>query len=394
MAAERAPEPTMDEILASIKRIIADEDRGARETEGRGSGSSHDQFSSDAGRDPFSSGAGRDPFLSSASMGTGHEQGDEQLITDIARALNNPADPSDTGDDDILDLTRIMTDETVPAASPDVDPAPASASDDGAFELGSPLRDDTPSAAAPAEPDPIATDAVFEEDDVFALNTPALDTPMYEPQADPAGDLSAKEITEAFSALDETAEAKPQDAPVEDFQRNDPWALKSAVEEDAEVLDFGRKEPVFAEAIPPAAAETPKPFFWAEQDGEAAEQISDQAEAPADNVEEAKPDDSVLIFPTPETEPETAPAEAEEPENASPAEKVPDVIAIPPMAKGSALPAEAAEADVAGSGQKSLEDSVKEMLRPMLREWLDENMPRILESALRDELQAGRLPKE
>jgi cell pole-organizing protein PopZ len=33
-----------------------------------------------------------------------------------------------------------------------------------------------------------------------------------------------------------------------------------------------------------------------------------------------------------------------------------------------------------------LEDSVKDMLRPMLRKWLDENMARVLTSALKDEL--------
>ena len=29
-------------------------------------------------------------------------------------------------------------------------------------------------------------------------------------------------------------------------------------------------------------------------------------------------------------------------------------------------------------GAKTLEDSIKDMLRPMLRQWLDENMPRIV----------------
>ena len=37
-------------------------------------------------------------------------------------------------------------------------------------------------------------------------------------------------------------------------------------------------------------------------------------------------------------------------------------------------------------GAKSLEDSVKEMLRPMLKEWLEENMPRVLDATLREEL--------
>jgi cell pole-organizing protein PopZ len=35
---------------------------------------------------------------------------------------------------------------------------------------------------------------------------------------------------------------------------------------------------------------------------------------------------------------------------------------------------------------KTLEDSIKDMLRPMLRQWLDENMARVLTAALKDEL--------
>ncbi len=38
------------------------------------------------------------------------------------------------------------------------------------------------------------------------------------------------------------------------------------------------------------------------------------------------------------------------------------------------------------AAHKTLEDSVKDMLRPMLRQWLDENMPRVLTAALKDEL--------
>ena len=39
------------------------------------------------------------------------------------------------------------------------------------------------------------------------------------------------------------------------------------------------------------------------------------------------------------------------------------------------------------AGGKTLEDSVKEMLRPMLQKWLDENMSRVLTQALREELE-------
>lgn len=38
---------------------------------------------------------------------------------------------------------------------------------------------------------------------------------------------------------------------------------------------------------------------------------------------------------------------------------------------------------------RTLEDTVAELLRPMLRDWLDSNMPRIVEKALRVELSAS-----
>ena len=46
------------------------------------------------------------------------------------------------------------------------------------------------------------------------------------------------------------------------------------------------------------------------------------------------------------------------------------------------------------SGGRTLEDSVREMLRPMMLQWLDENMPRILENAIREEIAVrGLVPK-
>ena len=37
-------------------------------------------------------------------------------------------------------------------------------------------------------------------------------------------------------------------------------------------------------------------------------------------------------------------------------------------------------------GSRSMEDTVAELLRPMLRNWLAENMPKIVERALRKEI--------
>jgi hypothetical protein len=46
------------------------------------------------------------------------------------------------------------------------------------------------------------------------------------------------------------------------------------------------------------------------------------------------------------------------------------------------------------STPRTLEDTVREMLRPLLVQWLNENMPRIMNEALRDELAAaGLMPR-
>gem|GEM_PF-3886155 len=39
-----------------------------------------------------------------------------------------------------------------------------------------------------------------------------------------------------------------------------------------------------------------------------------------------------------------------------------------------------------GEGGRTLEETVADLLRPMLRQWLDANMPRIVEKALKTEL--------
>lgn len=66
----------------------------------------------------------------------------------------------------------------------------------------------------------------------------------------------------------------------------------------------------------------------------------------------------------------------------------------PPGAAPHAPPADpeasAAAAFGAATAAKSLEESVKELLRPMLVEWLDKNMPRLVEAAMREQMDAGR----
>lgn len=79
-----------------------------------------------------------------------------------------------------------------------------------------------------------------------------------------------------------------------------------------------------------------------------------------------------------EDNPQAALTQIEAAENHQAAE--PDVT--PPQPAASSAPQ-------ATLGGKTLEDSVKELLRPMLQEWLDKNMPRLVEAAMREEVAAS-----
>ncbi len=85
-----------------------------------------------------------------------------------------------------------------------------------------------------------------------------------------------------------------------------------------------------------------------------------------------------------------APAERK---TAAPAQVRP--VAVQPVATAVAVQpvvSVAAVQPAAPSGGRTLEDAVRDMLRPLLAQWLNENMPRILESAIREEMAARGLP--
>lgn len=65
------------------------------------------------------------------------------------------------------------------------------------------------------------------------------------------------------------------------------------------------------------------------------------------------------------------------------------VRAIAAEAISAALPATAGDVQIVTAAVRSVDDLIADLLRPMLRQWLDQNMPRILEKALRIELAQG-----
>src|SRR5690349_18783032 len=80
---ERAPEPTMEEILASIRRIISDDESSTAKQQRTPSASQPDEEG-----------------LEGAAEG----EADDKIINDIARVLSGSASAAEE-EEDILDLT-------------------------------------------------------------------------------------------------------------------------------------------------------------------------------------------------------------------------------------------------------------------------------------------------
>jgi uncharacterized protein len=305
---ERAPEPTMEEILASIRRIISDDEAKAAESP------------------PASP-----PEAKAAEVDA---DADTKIIDDIARVLSGAAPAeSVSDDDDILDLTKELS------------------------ELQS-VADET--AALPELAYPAAAPTQVTETIILA------ETEIAEPEA---------RATEPVIAMPPPAE--------------EPSALDLAI---AELR--AREQARMAQVREPVFQPSPEPLF----------------EAGPEAFDDGEPE---LVLTNSETETVTAalyePEFVEEPSAPAPSLE-PEVPAWPSFANApepepepvKAPESESSSNHINGNGShgmrtthysefginanRSLEDSVKEMLRPLLREWLDEHMSRVLEAALRDEL--------
>src|SRR5215468_9756753 len=93
---ERAPEPTMEEILASIRRIISDDEASSAQQRATGT-----EYAEQVRADEAEEGAA-----------------DAQMIDHLARALGGGATPSAANDDDIEDILDLT--EPGSAAAEDV----------------------------------------------------------------------------------------------------------------------------------------------------------------------------------------------------------------------------------------------------------------------------------
>ena len=427
---ERAPEPTMEEILASIRRIISDDE--ASSTQQRATSSEYAEQVRVEDAD--------------------YEAADTQMIADIERAIGSvqgaaePA-PGDDDLDDILDLTEPggTSPEDVMMADEPITVLEEVVLETEIYEEPRPKLDFS-AAFPPSEPPAEMAESLTEAVESFVEFAPAYEQPepAYEEPA-PAYEEPATFVEETVTIAEMPASEPPvaaQPAPSLDdsttaleraiaaLKAGDLAAFAREAQADSEAPDPVYVPPASIYAMPePVAPSAPEPAIEPEvlrfepepepeivmMEEEEAIVLAEpettfepstpswQAESPSwsDVASAAEPEPEPEAEPEFNPEPEPAPWRPEpEPEFEPEPEPAPwhnegmSWRGAPPANEFELNPSRVNGGrdhephDYAGpASSKSLEDSVKEMLRPMLKQWLDENMPRVLTAALREELE-------
>ena len=424
MGTERAPEPTMEEILASIRRIISDDEASTAQ---RATSSEYAEQVRVEDAD--------------------EEAADAQMIADIERALGGSARgapepvPIEEDVDDILDLTEpgtgpddvMMADEPITVLDEVVEEVVLET------EIYEEPRKIDFGAAFPPQSEPAEmADSLSEAVESFAASGPTYPEPAYE---EPTVTFVEETLIvaepqesepEVFApvASEPVMEAASQPAPSLDDSTT---ALERAIAalKAGDLAAFAREaqagseapEPVYVPPAPIYAVPEPEPEAppAAEFEAPSFEPEAPSYEAEPEPVIVMMEEDEPVILAEPEPEQafeasappwsaetpawsdESAAEAGPEPEPEFELEPEPTPWRSEGMVWRGAPPANEFELNparvnggrdhepdyaVPGSS-KTLEDSVKEMLRPMLKQWLDENMARVLTAALREELESS-----
>lgn len=393
-SSEQSPEPTMDEILASIRRIIADEPTIP----------SH---------------------RSSAPAAENREAPDEGVVNDIARALSQGSGdgPPNGAGDDIFELTN----EVEKHGSPTHElPKAAGAGNANTY----PPRGDQPAVARPAperagagheaasfvpgpnhaphpnmgprEPPPYggqpypappfhgAPPPGASRDPLYQPNHPghpsAAGGPPPQPFAGPAGYANASMTPETGRMPPPRGPAPPGPGghgPTEGMDRFDGGESRANV---AAPPVQGGRDPLEGKA--PSVETSGLPREMAEH--RAANEI------PAGHPMAERPP---FTLGTDGMTPPQAHHGTREPGAAMRREEPPTADDEPPVDDVEVEAGASTTSDGKFTGdttglefgsepESSFEKSVKEMLKPMLRDWLDDNMPRLLEGAMKDQLKS------
>jgi cell pole-organizing protein PopZ len=404
---ERAPEPTMEEILASIRRIISDDEASSVQQRATSA-----EYAEQVRADDTEDGAA-----------------DTQMIAEIERALAGGTSPASNDDDieDILDLTEpggsaadevMMPDEPVPVLEEVVletesyDEEPRKIDFASAFPPANEDPQDSPLTFAETAPAFVEEAASSYEEEVVAT---------YEPEPAPFAEMPAPEpvrAAEPLPSLDDPTTALER--AIAALKAGDLAAFAREAQSDYVAPEpvYSAPEPLYtplytppepvAEAAPAETSFEPEPASFEPEQAMIVEEEeivvlpelepepepepvvpSWAAESSSwSQMETSAPEPEPEVEPEPEPEPEFEPeplpwrSEDQSWRGAAPAN---EFELNPTRVNGNS---EHEPHDfVSPVSSKSLEDSVKEMLRPMLKQWLDENMPRVLTAALREELE-------
>jgi uncharacterized protein len=326
----------MEEILASIRRIISDDEPGSAQPSPASASQQGDE-----------------------SVEAQEGDADERIISDIARVLSDTTPPVED-EEDILDLTAelggteiveevLIEEAAAPVEMPPIEMQPDEMQLDEMQPDEMPVENVQPEEASP--PPPVAVEAPPPQEE-----TPAPRPPMS------ASEEAASALERAIAAL----RAGQVPTSVAEFMPTPEPVLPTEPEPEPE-----------AEAAPePEAAPVPEPEAETDLESEPPLVVSEFAEV---IVEETV---TVEALPTESAEEEEG---ADEPEEGIPWTGSPASLVERERHNAGRNGGEH-RASPLDPSNKSLEDSVKDLLRPMLKQWLDENMPRVLTAALKDEL--------
>jgi len=436
--ADQAPEPSMEELLASIRLIISDADRkGAPHPGVPGAEAAH--AGAVAGDDVFdltdelvfpeTQAAPLSPSAAATrrALGAPGELAGLEAHTASRRVAPVTAGILPAGGQRRTDAPPTLRADTQKQALP-----PVTRPIWSGRELPSPAATSHVAAAKPREEGIAAKPQarnwagdiqlpVPDQGPVSLFSTHAGNLPSREESADDAGDRAFGIAASAAGAGQDSGEGSAAVAVLaQRLARSAIGVLEASELESANHVDFehldaeSRAEVMekFADVIERESAELDTPGQSARPDAvtgqarrtgqpeHAAEEYT-AFETPAGTSETPAIPEAVRL-PKLEVRPETA-AEPERPTETRrpPAPESPAQIEGWPAPANSPANRPLAQAQFVGPAQmpvptqagRTLEDAVREMLRPLLVQWLNENMPRILENAIREEIAVrGLLP--
>jgi hypothetical protein len=348
---EKAAEPSMEEILASIRKIIAEEPLAGRSAPATGAPS-----------------PGR--VATPAAAQAAPAPATRMARADLARSTPSRTGPEGKPGQEEDDLADLLEPAPPRAAAPAGRPAAAASPAEPAVTRPAPSKARSVDALSMLEG--LSTARL---EGVNGTSPPAPKVPL-PPVAAPAPMLprSAANPAPMPPAMRDAPPVRETPAPAPAPAK---WAAPSGIGTGGVLPAASQPDPLLG-AMPPTPLAPAPPASTDRQRPAASGQPS---------ILQLWGGSAADIAPPVQADVPAAPADGA---GASPAPAA--VAGIPPSPASAAAATAPAPAPAPHEAVRTLEETVSELLRPMLRQWLDANMPRIVEKALRIEMAESLKP--